>query len=336
MAGKPHPNPAGHGGGKPHGQILPRPGDQPPEPDPHGPGTPRPPVHPGNGGGNGNGGGGGGLNHNQQNAFDYFMSVLQSYGLDGFSEIAKVVRKAIIDGITDPNQLDLLVRNTDAWHQRFAGNDILTQNGGNALSVAEYLSTETAYRQIMSQAGLPKGFYDDPSDFAQFIGQSKSPAEIQSRVAAATDLMRRNGDDALQAQLASMGMDPGHILARYLDPTKAEPLLQRDYQTALIGAAARRVGTTADNSYAQHLADIGVTEGAAIQGYGQVADITPALERLGNVYGDQYTQSDAEKEIFEGAPGDKRRRLSSQERGSFSGSSGTSQGSLSKPASGSY
>jgi hypothetical protein len=289
------------------------------------------PLHGGQGGGHKPG-----LNNDQQNAFDYFMAILQSYGLSGFKEIAQVVRKAIIDGVTDPSQLDLMVRNTDAWHQRFAGNDLLVSNGGNALSVAEYLSTENSYRQIMSQAGLPQGFYDDPTDFAQFIGKSVSPAEIQSRVAAATDLMRRNGDSALQDQLVSMGMDPGHILARYLDPAKAEPLLQRDYNTALIGAAARRAGTTTDNAYAQHLADLGVSESQAVQGFGQVADITPDLNRLGDIYGDQYSQSDAEKEIFEGGSGAKRRKLSSQEQGSFSGSSGTSQSSLGRNNSGSY
>lgn len=287
----------------------------------------KPPTKPGQGGG---------LNQTQQNAFDYFMSILKSYGLDGFSEIAKVVRKAIIDGVTDPSQLDLLVRDTDAWRTRFAGNELLTAAGGNALSVAEYLSVENSYRQIMSQAGLPQGFYDSPDDFAKFIGGSVSAAELQDRVNIANDLMKRNGDDALKSELLSLGIDPGHLLARYLDPKRAEPLLQREYQTALIGAAARRAGATADNDYAAHLSDLGVTEGQAVQGYGQVADITPDLKRLGDLYGEDYTQSDAEKEIFEGGSGDKRRRLSSQERGSFSGSSGTSQSSLGRSSSGSY
>lgn len=278
---------------------------------------------------------GGGLNQNQQNAFDYFMSILQSYGLDGFREIAKVVRKAIIDGITDPNQLDLLVRDTEAWHQRFAGNDQLVKNGGNALSVAEYLSVENSMRQVMSQAGLPQGFYDSPDDFAKFIGSSVSAAELQGRVTDAVDLMNRH-DSAIQDQLASMGLSKGDLLAYYLDPKRALPLLQTKYQTTLIGAAARRAGAATSNDYAQQLAELGVSEGQAIQGYGQVAEITPALKQLGDIYGQDYTQSDAEAEIFQGGSGAKRRSLSSQERGTFSGSSGTSQSSLGRSGSGSY
>lgn len=280
-------------------------------------------------------GGGGGLSNHQQNAFDYFMAILKSYGLDGFGEIAKVVRKAIIDGITDPSQLDLLVRDTSAWHQRFAGNDLLTNSGGNALSVAEYLSVENSMRQVMSQAGLPQGFYDDPSDFAKFIGGSVSAAELQGRVTDAVDLMNRH-DAAITDQLASMGLSKGDLLAYYLDPKRAMPILQTKYQTTLIGAAARRAGATTSNDYAQQLAELGVTEGQAIQGYGQVAEITPALKQLGDVYGQDYTQSDAEAEIFQGGSGAKRRRLSGAEQGSFSGSSGTSQSSLGRSSSGSY
>lgn len=313
---KPHPNPpGGPGDGTPHGQMLP----------PH-----KPPTKPGH-----HGGGGGGMSQDERSAFDYFMSLLESYGLSGFGEIAKVVRKAIIDGITDPSQLDLLVRDTDAWRTRFAGNEELKNNGGNVLSVAEYLSVENSMRQVMAQAGLPQGFYDDPSDFSKFIGGSVSAAELQGRVTDAVDLMNRH-DSAIADQLTSMGLSKGDLLAYYLDPKRALPILQTKYQTTLIGAAARRAGVTADNEYAQHLAELGVSEDQAVQGYGQVAQITPDLQSLGDIYGEDYQQSDAEKEIFEGGSGATRRRLSSRERGSFSGSSGTGQSSLGKPSTGSY
>lgn len=289
------------------------------------------PTH-GSGGGGGNGGG---MNDNQQSAFDLFMSIMESYGFTDVGEIAKVVKKAILDGITDSAQLDLMVRDTSEWHKRFAGNDLLTQSGGNALSVAEYLSVETSMAQVMKQAGLPPGFYDQPSDFAKFIGNNVSAAELQGRVSEATDLMNRN-DNTISAQLASMGMSQGDLLAYYLDPSKAAPILTQKYQTALIGAAARKAGLTANNDYAAQLASQGVSESQAIQGYGTIADIAPKLNQLGDIYGVDYGQADAEAEVFGAGTSDKRRKLSSAERGAFTGSSGTGQSSLGKSSTGSY
>jgi hypothetical protein len=38
----------------------------------------------------------------------------------------------------------------------------------------------------MASAGLPKSFYDSPSDYATWIGGDVSPTEIKSRVDLAT------------------------------------------------------------------------------------------------------------------------------------------------------
>ena len=41
----------------------------------------------------------------------------------------------------------------------------------------EYLATERSYRQIMQEAGVPTGFYDQTSDFTKFLASDISPAE---------------------------------------------------------------------------------------------------------------------------------------------------------------
>lgn len=300
----------------------------------------------GGGGGGGNGGSGGGnqsgglnadssgLSGAQKGAFDSMALLLQQYGL---GSLADTLKGLILDGVTDQASIQLSLQNTDAWKKRFAGNEILKQKGLSVLSVSEYLATEKSYQQVLKNYGLPKGFYDDSSDFASFIGNNVSANELQQRAQIYSDIAKRN-DPAVVEQLKSMGLSEGDILAHTMDATRAMPLIQRKYQQTLIGAAARRDGLSTDNPYAAHLADIGVTEQQAIQGYGTISENMGAMTTLAGVYGSDYSQHDFETEVFEqnGAAANKRKRLASQERANFSGSSGVGQGSLVRKTGGSY
>ena len=276
-------------------------------------------------------------NQRQRNAFDTFIGILEQYGFSGNREIAKEVRKMILDGVTDFQQIELGLRDTKAWKERFAGNESRLKNGLNALSVSEYLSTEKSYADIMHQAGLPMGFYDDPHDFADFIGKSVSPAELSTRVQMGIDLKNRE-DPAVIAELQRRGLSQGDIIAGFLDPTKALPLLQKKYQSTLIGAAAQRAGVSSSTDFSNHLAEIGVTEQQAASGFGTVAEITTPLKELADVYGEEYSQADAQAEVFDNSAdaARKRKKLSGQEESAFSGSSGTNQQSLTRNSAGSY
>lgn len=270
----------------------------------------------------------------QQSAFDIMSATLAQYGL---GSLAGVLKGIVLEGVTEQGEIQLKLQATNEWKTRFAGNEQLKAAGLPVLSVAEYLSTERSYAQIMKNYGLPQGFYDDPADFAGFIGTSVSPNEVQTRVQMYSDVARRE-DTAVTDQLQSMGLGAGDILAYMMDPSRAMPLIQQKYQTTLIGAAARRGGMKPDNAYATHLSDIGVTEQQAIQGYGQIGSELHGDQLLGNIYHDQISQQDLEAEVFDGngETTAKKKRLASQERASFSGSAGTGQGSLRRSTSGSY
>lgn len=270
----------------------------------------------------------------QQSAFDLMADLLNQYGL---GSLRGELQNIILGGIQDPAQIQLQLQDTQAWKQRFVGNEKLRQAGLPVLSVAEYLSVERSYAQIMKNYGLPQGFYDDPADFGDFIGGSVSPNELQTRVQMHADLANRE-DPAIVQQLQSMGLTKGDILAHFIDPSRALPLLQQKYQTALIGGAARRAGVTPTTAYAQHLADIGISEQQATQGYAQIAEDLPGAELLGSIYNDEIAQSDLERETFDGDGSVTRRkkRLASQERAAFQGSAGVGQGSLSRNTAGQY
>lgn len=268
-----------------------------------------------------------------QSAFDAMDDLLNQYGL---SSLSGTLKSLILGGVTDSASLMLALQSTNEWKQRFAGNELLRQQGLGVLSPAEYLATERSYAQVMQNYGLPQGFYDDPSDFAKFIGNNVSAAELQQRVGMYSDLVNRSEDPAVKAQLQSMGLSAGDLLAYTMDPTRAEPLIQQQYQTALLGSAARRSGYTADNNYLSQLAARGVTEDQASQGFGQVASSLKDINTLDGVYGSDLSAQDLQSEIFDnnGAAANKRKKLASQERAAFNGSAGV--GSLTQNSSGGY
>ena len=268
----------------------------------------------------------------QQSAWAYMQQLLDQVGL---GSLGGVVQNLISQGLTDANQLQLELQNTNEWKTRFAGNERLRAAGLPVMSVGEYLSVERSYAQIMKNYGLPTGFYDDPSDFAQFIGGSVSARELEQRVSAWADLASRE-DPAIKEQLRAMGISDGDLIAYMMDPSRAAPLIQKTYQQALVGGAARSQGL--DASGAARLVELGITEREALQGYGVIADVMPDATNLSAIYGDSLTQGDLEAEVFEnsGEASRKRKRLASRERAAFSGQSGVGQGSLSRRDNGSY
>ena len=270
-----------------------------------------------------------------QSAFDLMFGILQEYGLESLGDRLK---ELIVGGVEDQASLTLSLQDTDEWKQRFAGNEALKKNGLPVLSVAEYLATERAMSQVMRQHGLPEGFYDDPADFAKFIGNSVSPSEVEERVRSWSDLATRGTDPAIRDQLRAMGMGDGDLTAYFMDPERAAPLIQQKYKTALIGASARRAGLTTDTAYAERLAGMGITEQQAQAGYALISENLDATTRLGDIYGDGYNQRDFESEVFQGDGNAtrKRKRLASQERASFSGQSGVAQGSLRQSSAGQF
>ncbi len=270
----------------------------------------------------------------QQSAFAYMSQLLDQYGLGSLSGARQNLINA---GTLDEASITLALQGTTEWKTRFSGNEKLRAAGLPVLSVGEYLATERQYAQIMKNYGLPTGFYDDPSDFSGFIGNSVSANELNQRVTAWSDLANRQ-DPAIKDQLRSMGIADGDLTAYMMDPTRAMPLIQQKYQQALVGSAARRNGLQSDNARTQRLVELGITEQQAIQGFGLIGEGLADAQRTGSIYGEDISQADMEAEVFEqdGAATKKRKRLASRERAAFSGSSGVGRGSLTRGTGGSY
>lgn len=260
-----------------------------------------------------------------RNAYDALKEQFASYGL---ASLAPKIFSYIQQGY-GADTITLLLQDTAEYKQRFAGNELRKKAGLPVLSPQNYLATESAYRAILQDAGLPKTFYDTPSDFTNWIGGDASPTEIKGRVDLAVRDASQSPLETRQALQQLYGVSSGDITAYFLDRSKALPLLQIREQAAQIGGAALAHGFNPTRDTAEMLAKEGISSTQAEAGYGQLAADFAPLQAIAHRFGTDWTQAQGEADVFN--PGsqaggvnatNKRAALQSQEKALFSGNAG--------------
>jgi hypothetical protein len=278
-------------------------------------------------------------NYADGDARKVFTETLKGYGFDG-EQISKLLPQVVQwQTIYTPGQIvNDLLPTTDVYRQRFSANEDRVRNGLMPLSPSEYIGTENSYRAVMRDAGLPNGFYDSSDDFAKFIANGTSPAEMKTRVSAAQQAVQ-NADPAYKQALQELyGVDEGTMAAHFLDADRAAPLIEKQAKALEYGTAAVKQGLKATKVGEDFALNPPTTGYSASQGYAQVAAVLPELSKLGQVYGQNYDQSTAEQEVFMGSDAARRKRqkLVQEEVNTFGGQSGLSAGSLQASKSGSF
>jgi hypothetical protein len=163
-----------------------------------------------------------------QSAKALIEATLRAYGLESLADWAW--QQYVGGAATEQILLDM--RQRPEYKRRFPAMDALAQVG-RAITEAQYIQAETSYSQIMHAAGLPAGFYDQPDDFTKFLTGNVSPAELQARVQDAQTVIYGNPEIQHQLQgLYGAGASPGQVLAFFLDPDRAEPLIAKQVAAA--------------------------------------------------------------------------------------------------------
>ena len=252
--------------------------------------------------------------------YDWVLDQFKQYGMN---DVGKAALDAI-QGAHNEYEAVTAIRASDAYKQRFAGNEARIKAGMGALSEGEYLSMESSYRQAMRAAGLPKGFYDQPNDLAKFIAGDVSVTEVATRAKSAMDLVNSKDPETLKAFKDFYGVDKGHLAAYYLDSSRAMPLLEKAADAARIGAEAIRNGIATSGTFAESLVDKGVTQGQARQAYDETALDRSTLAKLASIDNTKVGLNDvveAKLGLDSGMEG-KLRAMTGRERSRFSGKSG--------------
>jgi hypothetical protein len=253
--------------------------------------------------------------------------LFRSYGIVTLTD--EIIRY-LKDGYSS-DTITLMLQESPEYKKRFAGNQIREKRGLPVLSPADYLAVESSYKQIMNQAGLPPGFYDQPGDFAKWIGEDVSPTEIQSRVKSAQTLID-SADPGVRSQFDRY-YTRGDMVAYALDRKRTAEILERQVRASQIGDAVSDAGIRVDRGMAERIADTGIDAQAARVGGAEAQFRRENLGMLASIEGDvEYGADEAVRDTFlnDSRAADTRRRLASQERARFSGSSGLNETSLSR------
>lgn len=265
------------------------------------------------------------LSGGDKDARDILIGELNRWGL---GELVDDFESYIQRGYS-PAQADLELRKTEPFKKRFAGNEMLTKAGFNALSIGEYLSVENEMRNQLKY--MPKQF-SSTEELAKLIGGRLAPNEVGRRVKAAEDFVTQTPQSVRDEYLRMYGVNSNDIAAALLNPVLAEPVINDRIRKATITGAAKDQGvsTSLTEQIASATPDITYTEAA--QGFAQAQELGTRGQALSQIYGDQYGIEEATKETFGlagAAQAEKtKKKLASKERAAFSGSTGIRAGSL--------
>ena len=294
--------------------------------------------------------------YKDNSARDSVMAMFQNLGLgDEFlNSLMGTIDKVYADNIA-PTDAQILnsIYSSEAYKKRFAGNEIIRQRmasgkgtpGDRLLTPAEYIKTEAAYRELMSEAGLPTGFYDQQEDFAKFIAElGTSVAEISERVNIAKAALQ-NADSFIKDSLKTYyGWSEGDMVAYLLDSERAfdainsrfkytTTQLKEAYTEAEIGGSALRAGIEGGitKQFAEEISKAGKASQAE-QTFQTAARQQADYRRLMGLFGEKTTNEDLAREALGLAGGAeigiKAKRLASKERARFETRSAVDRTSL--------
>lgn len=191
--------------------------------------------------------------------------VFNSYGM---SSIVPLITQYAQQGLS-ADAIGILVRSSPEYAQRFPAMSALTAKG-HAITEGEYIAYEKSAAGLERQYGLPTGMLT--SSVTNLLTNEVSAAEMADRVQlASVGAIQAPADFKLQMQ-QRFGIDQGGLIAHYLDPTVAEPLLQKQYAMAVLGTEASRANVDGiSTDYLALLQNEGVSQQQAHQAFGTVA-----------------------------------------------------------------
>ena len=166
---------------------------------------------------------------------DIAVAVTNLFRMYGLESLAPKIISFVQAGMS-AETISIELTQTPEYKQRFSANDARIKAGLPALSAAEYLATERAYRQVMQAAGLPIGFYDSSSDFTAWLANDVSPTEVKARVDAASEAINSAPAETLDYLKRWYGV--GDLVAFALDSKRALPLIEQRISAAEAAATA--------------------------------------------------------------------------------------------------
>lgn len=138
-----------------------------------------------------------------------------------------------------------MLRETPEYKARFPGLARAEQGAGynplTSMTPSDYMKMEGLYDNAMSYYGIPGDVFNRSEMIADLVVKQVTPQEMAQRIQMAADAAAANSDVTAKL-LEYEGIDPGHIIAFYLNPDDALAAIQKKQQTLQIGGMMSRYG----------------------------------------------------------------------------------------------
>jgi hypothetical protein len=255
---------------------------------------------------------------------DRFVQDFEDMGLDGqeiYGQVRKVGRLDVLANNTA--LLGDAVRSTATWRNRFgAVTNERRKKGFAYMNESQIMAQESAYRETLQRFGLPKGFYDSPEDFQNWIANDVSVAEIGDRAQLAAEAVDGVDAGTRQALQTYYGVGSGDLTAYFLDRSRSVKLMEKQLQAATLGSELGAAGVTGSRGFLEDLAGKDVSRQEVRRAADRTGVTMDDWKRLAELGDTRITQQSLlESELgMDAETKKKQRKLASQERGRFSGS----------------
>lgn len=212
----------------------------------------------------------------QQSADAYVKQYLTAWGLNDDALVNQLWHNAKMGQGRDQLLADL--RGSQAYKVRFSGMAALAAKG-EAISEHDYMGVEASLASQMQGYGMSQ--YATHDFLGKVIGASVSPSEFATRLQDVQDIV--NNVPAKDYFRSEFGISTGDLMAYWLNPAEAEPVIHQKVQAAKIGAAAGSAGVgILDPATALHLAGLGITQDQAVSGFGKIGQNSELEQDLGH------------------------------------------------------
>lgn len=249
-----------------------------------------------------------------EDAFVLLKSMLAEWGL---TNMDGAIRNILREGFST-EVAELRLRDTQEYKQRFRANETRVRNGLPALSPAEYIANEREYVSTMREYGLPAGFYDDESDFVEFLEKDVSPREVRDRAQMARSAYLDTSQQVRDQWQNLYGLTPGDAVAAFLDEDRAMGILERRARAVSI-AAESTSSTVGGRERFEQLADANVNPDQARNAFREVDSRMGRDQFLGRLAGEDFTRTEAEDELLldDETAAEERRKIYREEMARF-------------------
>lgn len=280
----------------------------------------------------------------RRDAYALLQQTFSQYGLDSLvGEIQNYMKQNL-----GPEEASLNLTQSEAYKQRFRGNQGRIAKGLSAYTPKEYLQAEEVYANLLKSNGLDTLANRDTT--STLIGGAVSPEEAQARIAG---VFRKidNADAATKSALKQYFGQYGvgdetkqrtEIATALLTGDTQAQNLKRNLEKAYLRAGAETAGiknlsevNIEDLQKQLETAGVSDTYSAAKQGFSTIAQVQPRLETLSQIYNETpTTDQELQQEVFFGLKSQKRAALAEKEKAAFGGQTGISKVSLGKSTAG--